>query len=77
MVQGDNEGMVAGGQNLLLGQCSLDLVSLDHLLLAEDLRSVSHRTPTRTAKSLTFHRVQSTRLLLADQVDLSDITLAN
>lgn len=36
MIEGDDEWMVAGGQDLLLGQRSLDLVALDHLLLAED-----------------------------------------
>jgi hypothetical protein len=35
VVERDNEGMVAGGQDLLFGQCTLDLVSLDHFLLAQ------------------------------------------
>ena len=36
MVQGDDERVVAGGENFLLGEGSLDLVPLDHLLLAQD-----------------------------------------
>lgn len=36
MVEGDDERVVAGGKDLLFGQGSLDLVSLDHLLLTQD-----------------------------------------
>ncbi len=36
VVERDDEGMVAGRKDLLLRQCSLDLVALDHLLLAQD-----------------------------------------
>ena len=35
VVQSDNERMVAGSQDFLLGQGTLDLVALDHLFLAE------------------------------------------
>ena len=34
VVKGDNKRMVTGSQDFLLGQRSLDLVALDHLLLA-------------------------------------------
>lgn len=36
VVEGDDEGVVAGGQDLLLGKRSLYLVPLDHFLFAED-----------------------------------------
>jgi hypothetical protein len=38
VVQGDDERVIAGGQNFLLCQRSLDLVALNHLLLAQDCR---------------------------------------
>ena len=40
MIQGHDEGVIAGGQDLLLGQCTLDLVPLDHLLFAENCDDV-------------------------------------
>jgi hypothetical protein len=35
VVEGDDEGVIAGGQDLLFCECSLDLVPLNHFLLAE------------------------------------------
>jgi hypothetical protein len=35
VVESNNKGMVAGSQNLLLGEGTLDLVALDHFLLAQ------------------------------------------
>lgn len=36
VVQCDDERVVARGQNLLLRECTLYLISLDHFFLAED-----------------------------------------
>ena len=36
MVESDDEGVIAGSEDLLFGQGSLDLISLDHFLLAQD-----------------------------------------
>ena len=44
VVQGHDEGMIARGQDLLFGQGPLDLVALDHLLLAQ------HCTATKTSQ---------------------------
>jgi hypothetical protein len=38
MVQGHYEGVIACGQDFLLGQGSLDLIPLNHLLLAQNCR---------------------------------------
>lgn len=34
MIQGHNERVIAGGQDFLLRQGTLDLISFDHLFLA-------------------------------------------
>jgi hypothetical protein len=36
VVESNNKRVVAGGKNFLLGQGTLDLIALDHLLLAQD-----------------------------------------
>jgi hypothetical protein len=36
VVQCDDERMITGRQDFLLGECSFDLITLDHLLLAQD-----------------------------------------
>lgn len=41
VVERHNERMIARGQDFLLGESSLDLVALDHLLLREDCPHVS------------------------------------
>lgn len=41
MVKRDNKRVVAGGENLLLGESALDLVALDHFLFAQNCRRVS------------------------------------
>lgn len=47
VIQCHDEGVVARGQNLLLRQCPLDLIPLDHFLLAEHylFPSVAHILP--------------------------------
>jgi hypothetical protein len=35
MEEGDDEWMIGSGQNLLLGQSSLDFVALDHFLFGQ------------------------------------------
>lgn len=35
VIQCDDEWMVAGGQDLLLSECSLDLIPFDHLSFAQ------------------------------------------
>lgn len=43
VIQSHNEGMVACSENFLLGQSSLNLVALDHFLLAQDCFGLSVR----------------------------------
>jgi hypothetical protein len=41
VVKRDDEGVIASGQNFLFGECSFDLISLDHFLLAQNWNPVS------------------------------------
>ena len=45
VVERNDEGVIAGGQDLLLGQRSLDLVALDHLSLAQNCNDEGEREP--------------------------------
>ena len=76
MVQRDYKRMIASGQDFLLSQSSLDLVSLDHLLLAQDWSMSVKSVPPKDI-IYTFHSIQPAALFLPDQVYLSNISLAN
>jgi hypothetical protein len=57
VVKGNDERVVAGGQNFLLRKRSFDLVALDHFLLRKhyDMSARALRSPI--SSELTLHRV--------------------
>ena len=69
--------MVTGGENFLFCQGTLDLISLNHFLFAQNCPLISKRPQPYRRFWGTFHSVQSTRLLLSDQVDFAHIAFAN
>ena len=61
VVQSNNKGVIAGGQNLLLGECTLNLVTLNHLLLAQHCdASVTQLGVVMLGLELTLHSIQPT-----------------
>src|SRR6187402_1464835 len=76
VVQGDDERVIARGQNFLFRQCSLDLISLDHLLLAQYCQLLAGRH-FEAGRSRTLHSIQPAALLLSHQIHLSNVSLAN
>lgn len=51
VVKRNDERVIARGQDLLLGQGSLDLVPLDHLLLAQNWERVSWQAPPQAGET--------------------------
>jgi hypothetical protein len=75
VVEGDNERMVGGGQNLLLGQSTLDLLPCNHLFLREYWKEKEGQCRLRQSDSRhTLHGKEFAGLLFSNQVDFADIT---
>ena len=71
VVERDDEGVVGGGEDLALGQRSLDLVARDHLLLVEHLHGVElrRRIGRIVQGRLLAHEVDATDVAATDQLD--------
>lgn len=79
--------MVARRENFLFGKGALDLVSLDHLFLAQDCGLNELATEVETCflfffgggwgGGVTFHGVESVALLFSHQIHFTHVTFTN